>query len=138
MRKKVKIEPRGCGFPLPNVAYFTTTVDDMGEPWWTFIHDPIPVIDTIELGLAAQGIRVLPRAIGFDEDGTVFAKDKGDHIIYDMWDFVGQHSHNAGYWNAADFIMEVINMGLHRLNPSTTNFKNIGEEVSTAWCIHKP
>ncbi len=118
------IVARGCGLPISNTAYFTTRVEETGTPWWEFFHDPVPSVNLEELGLAAQGIRVIPRVIGYDQDGPVFAKDDLGNIIHDMWDYVGSGS----YPNLADFVLEVIELGLHRLNPKSTDFKHVSFE----------
>jgi hypothetical protein len=120
------VERRRCGYRKPGKAYFVVekeTLEKVKLPVLYFIQDPPEPIDMSLI--ATQGVTVLPRVAGFDIETMKpqYAVDAQGRVIYDVYDYVG-----GDYPNVADFIEEVMDQGLSRLTPRTSDYANIGIE----------
>jgi hypothetical protein len=122
----IAVRVRRCGTRKPGKAYFVVDVDPLAEHGITmqyFLQDPAEPVDATIM--SSQGITVIPRVIGFDaETGKpLFATGKDGRVIHDVYDWVG-----GDYPNVVDFIEEVYEQGISRLNPRTSDFSNISFE----------
>jgi hypothetical protein len=84
------VPPRLCGYRIAGDAYIRTRQSPWGKPIEYFLICPPEPVDKIEIGLADQGIRVLPDAV--------------DSSINHVWDWVGATSYTV-----PEFIEEAAN-----------------------------
>jgi hypothetical protein len=118
---------RGCGWRKAGAIYVTIPPTMEFKP----PYDKLPIdcylfcpgweVDLTELGLSAQGMRILERRDAFG-NGTG---------IWDLWDFVGSEK---GYPWVPDFVEEARIMGTSRLCPQpvikSDEFKKLDPTVS--------
>jgi hypothetical protein len=119
---------RGCGYPQLNKIYMVVDSKDgkmYNTPTWAFALCPTRPLPE-EFKLSAQGMEFRPRVQGYDMQGNqVLEHNKDGKIIYDIWDWIGEHN----YPNPLDWFLEVIELGFHQLIERTADFAKITSET---------
>lgn len=116
---------RGCGWRKKGAAYVVNYPEPEIEPldldhmllcppWKPWVKSPT------EIGVAPQGMRVLPRVVNGVNTG-----------IWDIYDWISE----GDYWFFPDFFEEGRVYGTSRLIPSTSPFKLLSPE-SIHWFLH--
>lgn len=112
---------RGCGSRVQNGVYWELGLGIGGKPLEDFLIDP-PMIVPSDMAIPKRGQLMVPQNI-LRPDGTT-------KEVWHLIDRVGMGLTPAGpgYWNVADFVEEVREMGLSRRLNSKLDFSKLTAE----------